>query len=600
MKHPILAALLLTLYGGSAQAQHNILEKDYEISRKAKKGYLGSVAQTDNGGFDMIYVLPSGSRKIKTEIYHFDKDANLLNTDKEEMEVEKARKKWRWFTYRGDYFITNTLSAGANMTGTLLFRKKRVTANWNWWTGRYDRNVKMTDKVKPKNESGRKYRFVGGAYEVERDSSVLVLALDPTDDAKYGNPAQYALLKCDNEVNIQKLQTLDFPFAVQPVFSKALTDEYVERVPNDDAPRDWIIVMAPSKTLSTKSNRADNPASFFYVRISPEGTVKEKIAFTAPSTGFRILNAYEKDGAVLLYGLGTGDKGKFIDQELDAQLVPTTSADADEQAAGNTDQGKMFGGVTKTVNMFSGQDDLGVTQEAVDTKLDEKNYKQFVFVKIQNGATSWSTINDMDAVNDNAVAPPDMKRPLKFDGKKFYVSNLQYLNNGQMVMSIQDFKIKKENRYYQGMFLMHFDDKGKLLKNYTVKLDQRGKKGFFNNSPMTSDMFPASSFVYETPAGSINWVMHIVKGIDKDTYYDNNYFAGTTTKTTTWTPLYSVEYGSINPEAGSASDFKTLGEDEKRKYYLYESNNTLRIDNFLYFFSETTRGDKLLVSRMEL
>lgn len=599
MKH-LLTLALFTMLCLVVQAQQNIIEKDYDISRKAKRGYLGAVSKTDDGGFDMIYVLPSSARKIKTETYHFDKDANLLNTEKDEMEVEKARRKWKWFTYRGDYLVTNTLAAGANMTGTLVFRKKRVTANWNWFFGRYNRNVKMTDKVKPKNESGRKYRFVGGAYEVERDSSVLVLALDPTDDAKAGDPAHYALLKCDNEVNIEKLQMLDFPFAVQPVFSKPLVDDYSEQVPNDDAPRDWIIVMAPSKGLSSRSNRADNPASFFYIRISPEGTVKEKVAFTAPTTGFRILNAYEKNGSVMLYGLGTGDRGKFIDQELDASLVPTTSADAEEQAAGNTDKGKMFGGITKTVNMFSGQEDMGVTQEALDAKLDEKNYKQFVFVKLTNGTAEWSTTNDMDAVNNNAVAPPDMRKPLKFDGKKFYVSSLQYLSNGQIVMSIQDFKVNKKGRFYEGMFMMHFDDRGKLIKNYTVKLDQKNKKGFFNNSPMTSDMFPASSYVYETPAGHVNWVMHIVKAIDKDVDVDYNYIANTKTTTTTYTPLYSVEYGSIDPKAGTASDFKTLGEDEKRKYYLYPSNNTLRVGNYLYFFSETTRGDKMLISRLEL
>lgn len=599
MKH-LLTLALFTMLCLFVQAQHNIIEKDYDISRKAKRGYLGAVSKTDDGGFEMIYVLPSSARKIKTETYHFDKDANLLNTEKDEMEVEKARRKWKWFTYRGDYLVTNTLAAGTNMTGTLVFRKKRVTANWNWFFGRYNRNVKMTDKVKPKNESGRKYRFVGGAYEVERDSSVLVLALDPTDDAKAGDPAHYALLKCDNEVNIEKLQMLDFPFAVQPVFSKPLVDDYSEQVPNDDAPRDWIIVMAPSKGLSSRSNRADNPASFFYIRISPEGTVKEKVAFTAPTTGFRILNAYEKNGSVMLYGLGTGDRGKFIDQELDASLVPTTSADAEEQAAGNTDKGKMFGGITKTVNMFSGQEDMGVTQEALDAKLDEKNYKQFVFVKLTNGTAEWSTTNDMDAVNNNAVAPPDMRKPLKFDGKKFYVSSLQYLSNGQIVMSIQDFKVNKKGRFYEGMFMMHFDDRGKLIKNYTVKLDQKNKKGFFNNSPMTSDMFPASSYVYETPAGHVNWVMHIVKAIDKDVDVDYNYIANTKTTTTTYTPLYSVEYGSIDPKAGTASDFKTLGEDEKRKYYLYPSNNTLRVGNYLYFFSETTRGDKMLISRLEL
>ena len=45
------------------QAGFNVLEKDYDISRKAKKGYLGGIEGKDNGTFDMIYFLPSSKKK---------------------------------------------------------------------------------------------------------------------------------------------------------------------------------------------------------------------------------------------------------------------------------------------------------------------------------------------------------------------------------------------------------------------------------------------------------------------------------------------------------------------------------------------------------
>jgi hypothetical protein len=490
------------------------------------------------------------------------------------------------------------------MTGQLVFRKKMVTANWDWWTGHYVRKVKMLDKVKPKNESGRAYRFLGGAYEVERDSSVLVLAMAGTDEAKQGVATKYDLLKCDNDVNVKVLTTLNFAHAVQPVFSQPIVDDQRNEIDNDDAPRDWVVIMAPTKTYSSKDNRADDPADFYYLRIAPDGTVKENYAFKAPAAGLRILQAYEKNGAVVMYGMSTGKEGKFIDQALGALLVPTTSADADEKAAGNTDGSKTFGGLAKLGNTFSGKEDLGKTQDDVDEVLDEKKYTHFAFMRMENGKMAWGNLTDMDDVNEKAVAAEGMKRPLKFDGNKFEVNNMQFLKDGSMLLSIQDFKIAKSkgesNKIYKGMYLMHFNSTGQLQHNYTVNVEQRSKKGFFNHSPLTADMYPATSYVYETDNGSLKWIMHIVKAIDKSSSSSSNYFTGTTTTTTTYTPLYSIEYGTIDLKAASASEFKTLGEDENRTYYLYDNHNTLQNGNLIYFFSETTKGDKMLISRLKL
>jgi hypothetical protein len=598
-----LATILLAGIAYAAAGQDNfILEKDYEISRKAKKGYLGNVEKKENGSFDMIYILPSGARKIKTEIYHFDKDCNQLGVERDEMEIERARTKWSWFTYKGEFYLTNTLSASVNLTGQLVFRKKLVTATWSWWTGHYVRNVKMLDKVKPKNESGRAYRFLGGAYEIERDSSVLVLAMGATDKNKYGEANKYDLLKCNNECDIKVMQQLTFPYAVMPVFSQPLVDDQSREIENDDQPRDWVVIMAPTKMYSTKDTRAENPEDFYYLRISPEGEVKENFAFKAPAAGLRILQAYQKDGAVVMYGMSTGKEGKFIEQSLGNQMVPTTSASAEEKAAGNTDGSKSFGGFAAMGNTLGGKDDVGLTQDQIDDVLDEKKYTHFAFMRVEGGKLAWGNLTEMDEVNDKAVAAEGMKKPLKFDGNKFEVNNMQFVKDGSMLLSIQDFKrVKKDNKkIYKGMYLMHFTSTGQLVHNYTVNVEQRSKKGFFNNSPLTADMYPATSFVYEAENGTLKWVMHIVKAIDKDTYSSSNYFSGTTTTTTTYSPLYSIEYGSIDLKAAKASDFKTLGEDEKRKFYLYENHNTLYAGSVIYFFSETTRGDKMLISRLTL
>ena len=63
-----------------ASAQVPILEKTYDVSRKAKNGYLAHIETNDSKGtIDMIYVLSSTTKhKIKYEIYTYDKDLNLI------------------------------------------------------------------------------------------------------------------------------------------------------------------------------------------------------------------------------------------------------------------------------------------------------------------------------------------------------------------------------------------------------------------------------------------------------------------------------------------------------------------------------------------
>ncbi|MCX6307031.1 MAG: hypothetical protein NT040_18865 [Bacteroidetes bacterium] len=576
-----------------------MLEKDYEISRKAKKGYLGNVEEKEGGNFDMIFILPSSQRKIKSEIYHFDKEATLLNVEKDELEIEKARKKWKWFNYKGDYFLANNISASANYSADLVFRKKRITAKYNWWTGQYERKVKMLDKVKPRNESGKKYKFFGGVYEIERDSTILVMALNAADpkDKLYGS---FDLLKSDNELNITVLEKVEFPYSMTCVYSQPLKDDQSESIENDDLPRDWILIYAPTNVV--KNNTAPDAHGFEYLRITPEGKITERVKFSAPTVGWRIIDAYEKDNSVLIYGMGSGKESKFVNQIFKTGCVATTSNDAEDQAQANTSKAGAFGGFAKLGASLSGKDEVGVTQEKIDEGLDLLTYNSFVFCKLTDGKVG-SKITEIDEVNEKAVCPPDMKKPLKFDGKMFTVSNVDFLSDKSIVLSIQDFK-KSKSEYrpyiYKGMFLLHFTQQGELIKNYTVSIDQKGKKGFFNHSPLTSDMIPTSSAVYESEDKTkLNWILHIVKAIEKESSSDHDYFSGTTTTTTTYTPLYSIEYGNIDVQSKKASDFKTLGEDENRKYYLYPSHNVLSTNSYLYFFSETTRGDKMLISRLE-
>ena len=98
--------------------------------------------------------------------------------------------------------------------------------------------------------------------------------------------------------------------------------------------------------------------------------------------------------------------------------------------------------------------------------------------------------------------------------------------------------------------------------------------------------------------------MTICKAIDTDVDIDDqyNFFNGSTTRTITssYSPLYSIQYGAINKQDGTASEFKTLGEDEKRKFYLMNGVNRIRLNDYQIYLSETLKGDKILLSRFDV
>ena len=624
MKKKFIFSAAAVLYGMATYAQQSaftVLEKDYEISRKAKKGYLGGVEAQPNGGFEMVYFLPSSRKKVKIETYTFDKDANLTNSLKDEWDVEKVKKKWKFFNFKGDEYTTTAASVSTNLTGKMMFKKREIKAKYNWLAGDYVKRIKLLDRQKLTSESGDEYLFAG-AYEVERDSTIYALAYPY---AKGASMDPLDLIKVSNTGVSQKLKSIPTPSRMKPIFSKPLLDENSRDVSNDDFPRDWIVILAPTKMYG-KSN-AGTPNQLTYLRISPEGQLKEQLNFTSPTAGFRILNAYQKGSEVILYGMGIKKEGKYADEILGATVSPSSMDDDEQAAAAST--GGMLGGIGKMANMISGKDDMAPSQQSLDNALDEKKYNDFIIAKISNQNLSLIKATPMEELNRKAVAGADMKKALEFDGKKFITNNFQILRDGSMMLSVQDYKTEGKgiglpggkmlgalagvststsgdsySRIYKGMYLLHFSPDGNLVRNYTVQFDQKNKKGFFNNSPMTADNFPATGYLIESKDGkSVNWV-EIVKAIDVDTDVStfSNFFSGTSTTTTTksYSPFYSIEYGKLDLATGKSSEFRTLGDLEKKKYYLYPKHNRLQIGDYTYFFSETPNGDRLLVSRMDV
>ena len=596
--------IFLLLLSVKSMAQLPVLEKSYDISRKAKNGFLGGVeVDQAKGTFDMVYILRSSERKIKREIYTFDKDLNLINTVKDEEEIEKMRTRFKWFNFKGDTRVTHSLTASANLTQKLVFRKKEITWKYLWLNGAYNKSVKQLDKVKATSDNSESYVFRGGSYEVKSDSTVLVIAgrQDKKNDL-VGSMLHYDILSCDNNVNIKTLGSIEFQYANAPIYSAPLEDDNAE-LDNDDNPRDWILVFAPQGGSGLDKVKDPQTTNYTYVRLNTKGEILEKFNFQSPTNAWRVLGAYEHEGSVFLYGSANNKDAdsKYINQVYKTTLVPTTSADEkekEESAAESTG----FSAIKSGFAVLGGTADFGTTQSKIDLVLDELKYTNFQIGKISHGKFDFLSAPSIDDFEKLKEKPANQRKYVEFDGKSFVINGISFSSTGDIFVNGQDFKKVKNKRSYKGVYMFHFGSTGELKRNYGVFLDQSKTSGFFNNSPLTSDNIASRSFIQESSDGqNLYWMMRMAKSIHKEshtTYTD--YINNSKTITTTWTPLYSMEYGSINIANKQLSDFNTLGESEKKKFYLYPNINSTRIGNFSLFFSETEKGDKILLSRVDL
>lgn len=567
-------------------AQVPILEKTYEVSRTAKNGYLGGIEMNkEKETIDMVYVLPSLlARKVKTEIYTYDKDLNLLNTVREEEWADKVKTRYKWFNFKGDVYSTINLAASIDLSGGVVFRQKQITYYYNWYYGRYTKKVKQLEKIKAKTETDAKYAY-RASYEVEADSNLLVLA-GRTEKKTHKAYTHFDVLSCDNKINIKTTNTLEFKNPQNVIFSAPLKDDN-EALSNDDFPRDWILVFAPMGMF--KDDRDPKPTNYTYVRLTPQGQVVERFNFDSPSNGWRILGAYEKDGSVFLYGsaITKDPTEKYFEKLLPFQMVPTTSASQEEKdLAAAAPSGNPFGGFAAM-----GATDYGSTQEALNAPLDLLKYTNFQIGKITNGKFDFLSSPNIEEFEQKQAKPVDQKKFVVFDGKKFVVNGISFTTSGDVFISGQDFVEKDKKKIYKGIYMFQFEPNGTLKKNYGVFVDQKKKKGFMSGNNLTSDMIIASNSIFESGDGQkLYWLLKSAKTID---HYKEGGFE-------IWEPLYGFDYGSITIGTGELSEFKTFGDDEKRAFYLFTNTSSYKMGYNLFFFSETKKGDKILLTKMDL
>lgn len=123
-KRTLTICALLLVFAYAASAQKLAIEKTYEITGKAKRGYLDEVVYDPNSKQTLLSFVTrvagnfTGSKtKVKYQNYYFDKDFNFVNMEEKE-DVYRNKK------YKGDDYTVEGISVQNNLTGTFVIRKK--------------------------------------------------------------------------------------------------------------------------------------------------------------------------------------------------------------------------------------------------------------------------------------------------------------------------------------------------------------------------------------------------------------------------------------------------------------------------------------------
>lgn len=123
MKNLIYPLLLIYMVGTSQTID---IEKTYEVSKEAQKGFIHSV-ETDDATqqINFTYRVRAKKDQLKFINYTFDYNFNMVKESEELIELEKLKdnKRYKPKKYRGENYEVEGLFIEPNMMGTLVVKK---------------------------------------------------------------------------------------------------------------------------------------------------------------------------------------------------------------------------------------------------------------------------------------------------------------------------------------------------------------------------------------------------------------------------------------------------------------------------------------------
>lgn len=459
MKKLINAAIfigLMATYVVSAQTVE--VEKTHELSKRAKRGYLYHVnIDKQTGGVDLIFITSQNKRRIKLEIYSFDKDYNLTDQRQEEQEIENNKVKIRIrdsdvevkVKYR-EPFTTDGISVGGSFTGTLVLRRKRVSYTWNTFWGQYTKKVELSEKLKPRTDEGDKYLLVNH-YEDDYTGDAVVIAT-PKNEMGY---KRFTLMRFNKELELVTKKDIDFEYNMG-VFYKNLVTETSPQDEDIEIVKEAFFMFAPSKFGKNKAPR-EKTNDFEIVRFDNDFNVV-RVPFKAATSLWSIYNEVGHKDSYYFYGLAADVQNKYFDQIVKP-------------------------GKFKSIQLMK----FNMAANKVD----------------------YITNTNLDEMKNKIKTPPAQKRKPVFKPSSFSRKQMLINDRDEFILAGQNYKTSKKGVVYQDIVGFYFNNRGELRAMYGIDPIENNQYAKSNGAPQY--------IVNESQSGeNMYWILTEIDGYDKD------------------------------------------------------------------------------------
>jgi hypothetical protein len=551
-----LGILLLLLGSFPGQSQKLAFEKTYEITGKARRGYLDEViydAPTKTTKLSFVTRETtnfSGNKsKVKYQDYYFDKEFNFIKMDEK---VDEYRNKK--YQRHGDSYEVEGVSMQNNLTGTFVLRRKLISYKWDWFFGGYRKKIKLSEKVKPKDDSGNKYTLI---RKFENDETGEVIAMVKA-KGKGADPNEFVFLKVTPKLDFEITDKIRFDVP------QALADSYLianmssdeeddgdlaeEEASEDDSPdadedqgnistNDAGFMFATS--FMGKKGNADSH-DYTFLRVSSQGKIEERVAIKTAASIWSINQCITTGESI--YFFGPANDGKFFDQVLAA-----------------------------------GQDTEGM------------KWKNFQIAKITKGKVDYITLTDLDEFEAKLMAPPSQKKSPSYRGKKFHFTGANLLDDGSLMISGQNYTMTKKapkapkTKSYTDVMMFYFDNAGKLKAQYGVRREENNK--YAKLAPTMQKITTGKNNVY--------WSIMEMDGIAEEKEG----------KVRVVKALIYPSVTKIEPATGKISDFVQFGTvNNKPAYYLHNRSPILPMseENAMVYLGASKSGKTLWFGKVML
>jgi len=429
----ITSALCLNLVVIETKAQTSQVEKTYEISGKAKRGTLANVEYA-NGQYLLYYVTKTNTRKMKFEIYTFDKDFNFVSKADDELEFEQAKGKYKWFKFGKEEYSVEGLSVEPNMMGTLVLKKKRVTKSFDPVFWGYRVKTEILEKVKPKTEDGNKLQYIRHVEDDNTGDAYVLVGEKPKNmkdkDDFDRMMRKLHIMRFNKDCDLVSDLPIDFEFSATVADLSLVPAEEVSE-PGVASIGDICLVFAPYKNKGMQRFNPDKN-EFTFIRVNKDNKLVARFNFKSPAAGWRIDDMITEVGGKDIHYYGV-------------------AAEGDDDYYNNA--------------------------------VMAKKYKAVQLMKISDNKMEYITSTNLEEFKAKLKTPPSQKKAPDYEGKKFSIANYYMASNGDFFVMGQNFDQGKEGLKYKDVISFHFDSKGVLRAQYGLDIIETNDLAQANKTP---------------------------------------------------------------------------------------------------------------------